>query len=165
MNVFIAIMVFRLRFLQELYSQDRELCSYPTLRLIGINVRTYRALITCATKTSSCLPFLPDTMTLLARNSTPQPVGDKLIGAAPAAIAMLLPVLLPLGGSSTSPSRSNRGDRSRRRSSNGDQSVTSPPVSVKVKTHSDGRHVTLRRLSEEETAAARVNWRRQERSP
>lgn len=34
-------------------------------------------------------------------------------------------------------------------------SVASPPVSVKVKVHSDGRHVTLRRLPEEEAAADR----------
>ncbi len=34
-------------------------------------------------------------------------------------------------------------------------SVASPPVSVKVKMHSDGRHVTLRRLPEEEAAAER----------
>lgn len=34
-------------------------------------------------------------------------------------------------------------------------SVASPPVSVKVKMHGDGRHVTLRRLPEEEAAAER----------
>jgi hypothetical protein len=34
-------------------------------------------------------------------------------------------------------------------------SVASPPVSVKVKMHNDGRHVTLRRLNEEEAAAER----------
>ena len=33
--------------------------------------------------------------------------------------------------------------------------VASPPVSVKVKMHNDGRHVTLRRLNEEEAAAER----------
>jgi len=41
-----------------------------------------------------------------------------------------------------------------RRGSNTD-SVTSPPVSVKVKMHKDGRHVTLRRLNEAEAAAER----------
>lgn len=34
-------------------------------------------------------------------------------------------------------------------------SAATPPVSVKVKMHSDGRHVTLRRLPEEEAAAER----------
>ncbi|KAI9893543.1 MAG: hypothetical protein M1814_006339 [Vezdaea aestivalis] len=33
------------------------------------------------------------------------------------------------------------------------ESVNSPPVSVKVKMHNDGRHVTLRRLNEQEAAA------------
>ncbi|EUC38880.1 hypothetical protein COCCADRAFT_81971 [Bipolaris zeicola 26-R-13] len=41
----------------------------------------------------------------------------------------------------------------RRRGSRDD--VASPPVSVKVKMHNDGRHVTLRRLNEEEAAAER----------
>lgn len=48
----------------------------------------------------------------------------------------------------------NRRDRSQRRGSH-DGSVNSPPVSVKVKMHNDGRHVTLRRLNEEEAAAER----------
>ncbi|OCK76850.1 hypothetical protein K432DRAFT_445752 [Lepidopterella palustris CBS 459.81] len=56
---------------------------------------------------------------------------------------------------------SSRRDTSRQRSSN-DGSVVSPPVSVKVKVHGDGRHVTLRRLNEEEAAAERES-RRQER--
>lgn len=38
----------------------------------------------------------------------------------------------------------------------GEASVASPPVSVKVKMHNDGRHVTLRRLPEEEAAAERT---------
>ena len=46
-------------------------------------------------------------------------------------------------------------DRSRHHSGSGGDSVASPPVSVKVKMHSDGRHVTLRRLPEEEAAAER----------
>jgi hypothetical protein len=45
-------------------------------------------------------------------------------------------------------------DNSQRRSSR-EGSVASPPVSVKVKMHNDGRHVTLRRLNEEEAAAER----------
>ena len=47
---------------------------------------------------------------------------------------------------------SNRQDR---RLSGSGGSVATPPVSVKVKMHSDGRHVTLRRLPEEEAAAER----------
>jgi hypothetical protein len=47
---------------------------------------------------------------------------------------------------------SSRRDDSRKRS---EGSVASPPVSVKVKMHNDGRHVTLRRLNEEEAAAER----------
>ncbi|KAL9044605.1 MAG: hypothetical protein Q9214_002270 [Letrouitia sp. 1 TL-2023] len=47
--------------------------------------------------------------------------------------------------------------RDRRQSaSGGEGSVASPPVSVKVKMHSDGRHVTLRRLPKEEAAAERA---------
>lgn len=48
----------------------------------------------------------------------------------------------------------SRRDPSQRRGSH-DDSVASPPVSVKVKMHNDGRHVTLRRLNEEEAAAER----------
>lgn len=50
---------------------------------------------------------------------------------------------------------------SRHRSSNGEGSVGSPPVSVKVKMHNDGRHVTLRRLNEAEAAAERDARRRE----
>ena len=47
--------------------------------------------------------------------------------------------------------------RSRRHSdSPAEGSLASPPVSVKVKMHSDGRHVTLRRLPEQEAAAERA---------
>lgn len=52
-------------------------------------------------------------------------------------------------------------DHSQRRGSR-DSGVASPPVSVKVKMHNDGRHVTLRRLNEEEAAAER-EARRKER--
>ncbi|KAF1841461.1 uncharacterized protein K460DRAFT_344255 [Cucurbitaria berberidis CBS 394.84] len=55
------------------------------------------------------------------------------------------------GVSTGSPSKR---DHSQRRSSR-EGSVASPPVSVKVKMHNDGRHVTLRRLNEEEAAAER----------
>ena len=47
-----------------------------------------------------------------------------------------------------------------RRHSGGTGSVASPPVSVKLNMHSDGRHVTLRRLTEEEAAAERARRRR-----
>ncbi|KAF2477285.1 uncharacterized protein BDR25DRAFT_277048 [Lindgomyces ingoldianus] len=53
----------------------------------------------------------------------------------------------------------SRRDTSRQRSSR-EGSVASPPVSVKVKMHNDGRHVTLRRLNEEEAAAEREARRR-----
>ncbi|KAJ5121792.1 hypothetical protein N7526_008729 [Penicillium atrosanguineum] len=52
-----------------------------------------------------------------------------------------------------------RSDVSRR-----DDHVESPPVSVKVKMHNDGRHVTLRRLTEEEAAAQREARRRERRN-
>ncbi|EAW08399.1 uncharacterized protein ACLA_031320 [Aspergillus clavatus NRRL 1] len=45
-----------------------------------------------------------------------------------------------------------------------DDNVESPPVSVKVKMHNDGRHVTLRRLTEEEVAASREARRRERRN-
>jgi hypothetical protein len=60
------------------------------------------------------------------------------------------------GASAGSPSR-----RERRNSREG--SVNSPPVSVKVKMHNDGRHVTLRRLNEEEAAAEREARKKQEK--
>ncbi|KAK3178630.1 hypothetical protein OEA41_000767 [Lepraria neglecta] len=47
-----------------------------------------------------------------------------------------------------------RADR-RASASGGEDSMASPPVSVKVKMHNDGRHVTLRRLPEAEAAAER----------
>lgn len=53
-------------------------------------------------------------------------------------------------------------DTSAHRSSNGD-SLASPPVSVKVKMHNDGRHVTLRRLNEEEAKAEREARRHERR--
>ncbi|KAH0548610.1 hypothetical protein GP486_007846, partial [Trichoglossum hirsutum] len=39
--------------------------------------------------------------------------------------------------------------------SGAESGLASPPISVKVKMHGDGRHVTLRRLSEQEAAAER----------
>ncbi|KAL2812024.1 hypothetical protein BDW59DRAFT_50693 [Aspergillus cavernicola] len=45
-----------------------------------------------------------------------------------------------------------------------DDHVESPPVSIKVKMHDDGRNITLRRLTEEEAAASREARRRDRRS-
>ena len=61
--------------------------------------------------------------------------------------------VLVAGGAAAEASR--RRDRSRHHSGSGGDSMASPPVSVKVKMHTDGRHVTLRRLPEEEAAAER----------
>ena len=52
-------------------------------------------------------------------------------------------------------------NRHQSQNSTGEGSVASPPVSVKVKMHRDGRHVTLRRLPEEEAAAEREARRRE----
>ncbi len=50
----------------------------------------------------------------------------------------------------------NSSQRDRRHSaSGGEASVASPPISIKVKMYPEGRHVTLRRLPEEEAAAER----------
>lgn len=56
----------------------------------------------------------------------------------------------------------SRRDHSQRRSSKDDSSA-SRPVSVKVKMHNDGRHVTLRRLNEEEAAAEREARKKERR--
>lgn len=65
----------------------------------------------------------------------------------------------PLGGAESgavaAEASSSRRDR-HHSASGGEASVASPPVSVKVKMHPDGRHVTLRRLPEEEAAAERT---------
>lgn len=49
------------------------------------------------------------------------------------------------------------------KATNSPTSIASPPVSVKVKMHNDGRHVTLRRLNEDEAAAEREARRRERR--
>jgi hypothetical protein len=74
-------------------------------------------------------------------------LGPALVGAAAASAV-----------STGSPSRKDHNQRRNSRESG----VASPPVSVKVKMHNDGRHVTLRRLNEEEAAAER-DARRKER--
>ncbi|KAK7538611.1 uncharacterized protein J3D65DRAFT_551617 [Phyllosticta citribraziliensis] len=55
-----------------------------------------------------------------------------------------------------------RASRSHSRSGSRSRS-SSPPVSVKVKMHKDGRHVTLRRLNEQEAAEEREARRRERR--
>ncbi|KAF2132198.1 hypothetical protein P153DRAFT_334856 [Dothidotthia symphoricarpi CBS 119687] len=67
---------------------------------------------------------------------------------------------LAAGTTALSTGSPSKRDNSRRRGSR-DGSVSSPPVSVKVKMHNDGRHVTLRRLNEEEAAAEREARRRE----
>lgn len=53
------------------------------------------------------------------------------------------------------------GSSRRRHSGQHTDSMESPPVSLKVKMHNDGRHVTLRRLTEEEANAQREARRRE----
>lgn len=60
-------------------------------------------------------------------------------------------------------SRNRNDSRGRNDSRHREDHVESPPVSVKVKMHNDGRHVTLRRLTEEEVAAGREARRRDRR--
>ncbi|KAG9189547.1 hypothetical protein G6011_06415 [Alternaria panax] len=62
----------------------------------------------------------------------------------------VLPASAAVAGTVTSAGSPSKKER---RGSRDD--VASPPVSVKVKMHNDGRHVTLRRLNEEEAAAER----------
>ena len=52
----------------------------------------------------------------------------------------------------------------RRHSGRHTDSLESPPVSLKVKMHNDGRHVTLRRLTEEEAIAQREARRLEDRA-
>lgn len=75
-------------------------------------------------------------------------------------------VTMPQGAIEPDPSRLTRpGNMSpgRRDSANTPAIVASPPVSVKVKMHTDGRHITLRRLNEEEAAAEREARHRERR--
>lgn len=65
-----------------------------------------------------------------------------------------------VGSASRHRRRSGSGSGSRSRRSDPRDEVSSPPVSVKVKMHNDGRHVTLRKLTEEEAAASRESKRR-----
>lgn len=53
------------------------------------------------------------------------------------------------------PESSTRRDPRRQSGSGGEAGVASPPVSIKVKMYPEGRHVTLRRLPEDEAAAER----------
>ena len=82
-----------------------------------------------------------------------------------------LPVETVAAAAVHSPTRSDIRDRpshhqnaaSQIRVANSPTSIASPPVSVKVKMHNDGRHVTLRRLNEDEAAAEREARRRERR--
>ncbi|KAF1831834.1 hypothetical protein BDW02DRAFT_571649 [Decorospora gaudefroyi] len=74
--------------------------------------------------------------------------------------AAVIPAGAAAAATVTSTGSPSRKDHHQRRGSRDD--VASPPVSVKVKMHNDGRHVTLRRLNEEEAAAER-EARRKER--
>ncbi|OMP82488.1 hypothetical protein BK809_0006798 [Diplodia seriata] len=64
-------------------------------------------------------------------------------------------------GAAVAGAAASRRGHSRRRPHSSDTNLTSPPVSVKVKMHKDGRHVTLRRLGEAEAAAEREARRRE----
>ncbi|EKG13950.1 Cytochrome b561/ferric reductase transmembrane [Macrophomina phaseolina MS6] len=66
-------------------------------------------------------------------------------------------------GAAVAGAAASRRAHSRPRPQSSDTNVTSPPVSVKVKMHKDGRHVTLRRLNEAEAAAERDARRRERR--
>ena len=63
-------------------------------------------------------------------------------------------------GSPAAEASSRRRDRRQSVSAGEDSGANSTPVSVKVKMHNDGRHVTLRRLPEAEAAAEREARRR-----
>ncbi|KAK0628069.1 hypothetical protein DIS24_g10824 [Lasiodiplodia hormozganensis] len=64
-------------------------------------------------------------------------------------------------GAAVAGAAASRRGHSRQRPHSSDTNLTSPPVSVKVKMHKDGRHVTLRRLNEAEAAAEREARRRE----
>ena len=68
-----------------------------------------------------------------------------------------------LGGAAVGAAAAERHSR-RRHSARNTDSVESQPVSLKVKMHNDGRHVTLRRLTEEEAAAQRAARRAERRA-
>jgi hypothetical protein len=59
-----------------------------------------------------------------------------------------------LGAAAADTTRRRHGDRNT-------DSLESPPISLKVKMHNDGRHVTLRRLTEEEAIAQREARRKE----
>lgn len=64
----------------------------------------------------------------------------------------------PFGSSAAGlavPESSTQRDPRRQSGSGGGAGVASPPISIKVKMYPEGRHVTLRRLPEEEAAAER----------
>ncbi|CAD0093278.1 unnamed protein product [Aureobasidium vineae] len=105
--------------------------------------------------------IVPDASRLARSNNTSRiHLPLEPIAAGPAAVS-----------TSHSPSRPDYHERpehhhntmSQMKATNSPTSVASPPVSVKVKMHNDGRHVTLRRLNEDEAAAEREARRRERR--
>lgn len=80
-------------------------------------------------------------------------------GAVAVAGATAVGAVTGLAASQAMTDRNRSSSRRRRRRTSG-ETVNSPPVSVKLNMHSDGRHVTLRRLTEEEAAAERARHSR-----
>ncbi|KAF3393953.1 hypothetical protein F1880_004932 [Penicillium rolfsii] len=137
---------------------------------------------------------LPQRITSGSSLLTPEPLATGAVHGAPSDIPPLPPVHQEMSGDFPAPerqhshhshhaeelaagaaagaaigaaaSRRRRNSSSRRRDDSRHRSdhVESPPVSVKVKMHNDGRHVTLRRLTEEEAAAQREARRRERRN-
>ena len=69
------------------------------------------------------------------------------------------PAVTATGSLLSPPNPPYANNRSRSQSGSPHDSNESPVASVKVKMHNDGRHVTLRRLNEEEAARERANHR------
>lgn len=110
----------------------------------------------------------PDAFRLARPNSTSRThIQDEMVTAGLAGGA----AGLAAADLAHSPARSDRHERpahhrnpgSHARIVNSPTSIASPPVSVKVKMHNDGRHVTLRRLNEDEAAAEHEARRRERR--
>ncbi|EON63331.1 hypothetical protein W97_02558 [Coniosporium apollinis CBS 100218] len=110
---------------------------------------TYDPPVTTYNTASAPGPYIP-------RTNGPNPNNNMLQDVAAAAAAGAA-----AGAAGAAANSSRHRSTSRQRSSNGEGSVGSPPVSVKVKMHNDGRHVTLRRLNEAEAAAERDTRRRE----
>ncbi|KAL3481169.1 hypothetical protein BJX99DRAFT_179595 [Aspergillus californicus] len=90
------------------------------------------------------------TMTPTPAPAPPPPIQPSIDPAVPA----------PSGAGPSSGHLPTPGSAPWRREDHGE----SPPVSLKVRMHDDGRNITLRRLTEEEAAASRESRRRERRS-